>query len=421
MFNSITSDTFYGDSPKFSKQFETPKPLDRRLALQNRPGSLLDNSRTWKVFERQDEALHFAQDRGNGLQTFVFHAAGSGTRQFLVAHPREFWLYDQLKEPQQRCSYEIIPEFKPCKIYLDLEFDRELNPTSNGPEMVETFIKVIAGYIKQQLSVVVTRAEILDLDSTTAKKFSRHLIFQSRLCIFPNNYMVGALVKDTCDIIRNWEEHLSERYEVSSEEVQRLFVKNRHGKKVLFCDEAVYTKNRHFRLYRSSKPHKNAPLVPSDENQFRPLSKDPKMTEELIFLASLLTHVETYIIDTATLEKFEVDHFARIEMEMEGVRSWVYFENSRCIVYDSRGPAFCGNVGRRHQSNKSMLVVNMHQMHYYRKCHDPDCRGYQSEPKPLPNSLKTVLEHPECSKEQRQELRDILEMLESSDNIFCDE
>jgi len=105
-------------------------------------------------------------------------------------------------------------------------------------------------------------------------------------------------------------------------------------------------------------------------------------------------------------------------MEMEGIRSWVHFPSTNCIVYDSRGSAFCGNVGRVHKSNKSMLVINMNQFQFYRKCHDPDCRGYQSQPLPLPNYLVTTLQHPDISKEDKSELKDILELLESSDCNF---
>ncbi|CAB3361311.1 Hypothetical predicted protein [Cloeon dipterum] len=448
MFQSIPSDSFYGDSPSANKELETPKPLDRRLLLKNRPGSLLENSRTWKVFDRQDEALAFAQARGNGLKTFVFHAGGSGTRQFLVAHPREFWLHDQLKEPHQRCSYEVIPEFTPCKLYLDLEFDRRLNPESNGPDMVEIFIRLITAKIKQQYSILVTREEILDLDSTTEIKFSRHLILQNQLCHFANNYVVGVLVRDVCNTIRCWNDQISEQYGISSDDVKKLFVKNRHDDLVLFCDESVYTKNRHFRLYCSTKPHKNAPLKVSKENQFKPPINDSKLREEFIFHASLISNSEKFLMDLPYLEASDgviprlaktpkvhannsssklpspfpdVDQFVRGEMEVEGIRTWVYFKDSNCLIYDSQGPAFCGNVGRVHKSNKSMLIVNLTQLTYYRKCHDPDCRGYQSEPKSLPSYLVTLLQNPGCSSEIKSELKNILELLESDENILCDD
>jgi DNA-directed primase/polymerase protein len=449
MFKSITTDAFYGDSPKFFKELESPRLLDRRFSLKNRPADLLNyDSRTWRVFERQDEALKFVKRRDSGLKTFVFHSGGVGTRLFLAAHPKEFWLQDQLKDQSQRCAYEVIPEFTPCKLYLDLEYDVQLNPNSNGPEMVEIFIKLILVRLKQLYSLTAGRNMVLDLDSTTSAKFSRHLIFQNPICSYANNYVVGMIVKDVCDKIRCWNEELSQEFGVDAVNVGKLFVKNRHGKTVLFCDEGVYTKNRHFRMYRSTKPLKNAPLVLSPDNTFCPPMADPEMKEEYIFLSSLITYLEPFLIDVAPYEYEcpvgtvfklfpnssqgnsggvcdklpspfpEVDRFAITEMEAEGIRSWVHFSSNNCIIYDSKRSTFCGNIGRFHKSNKSMLVVNMSQYQFYRKCHDPDCRGYQSEPKALPSYLVTTLQHPDITREESKEVKDILELLESSECDF---
>lgn len=448
MFRSLTSDAFYGDSPRYFKELDSPQLLDRRLSLTNRPVDLLNyDSRTWRVFERQDKALKFAKSRGSGLKTFVFHSGGVGTRLFLVAHPKEFWLRDQLKEPSQRCAYEVIPEFTPCKLYLDLEYDKQLNPNSNGTEMVKIFVKLILTRLKQLYSLTAGPNMVLNLDSTTSTKFSRHLIFQNPICSYANNYVVGMIVKDVCDKIRCWNEELSQEFGVDAEDVGKLFVLNRHGKKVIFCDESVYTKNRHFRMYRSTKPLKNAPLVLSQDNTFCPPITDTEMKEEYIFLSSLITYLEPFVIEVAPYEYEcpagmvcrplpsysqgpggvcdklpspfpDVDRFAISEMEAEGIRSWVHFSSNNCIIYDSRRSAFCGNVGRVHKSNKSMLVVNMSQYHFYRKCHDPDCRGYQSEAKALPSYLVTTLQHPDISREEKKEVQDILELLESSECDF---
>lgn len=47
-----------------------------------------------------------------------------------------------------------------------------------------------------------------------------------------------------------------------SKQLKKLFIKNKNGASDIFIDTGVYTKNRQFRLYLSSKMNDNRPLVP---------------------------------------------------------------------------------------------------------------------------------------------------------------
>ena len=105
-----------------------------------------------------------------------------------------------------------------CNLYFDIEFKREVNPTVDAILVLEIFIEVInitsymrctnnydyvitvitntqLQYVCYQLHVMhhVTcdRSNILDLDSSTPQKFSRHLIFHMPSAVFRNNILVG--------------------------------------------------------------------------------------------------------------------------------------------------------------------------------------------------------------------------------------
>lgn len=44
----------------------------------------------------------------------------------------------------------------------------------------------------------------------------------------------------------------------------------------------------------------------------------------------------------------------------------------------------CGNIGHHHRRNHIYFKVNPEQMFYYQKCHDEQCRGYQSVERAIP-------------------------------------
>ncbi|KFM80781.1 Coiled-coil domain-containing protein 111-like protein, partial [Stegodyphus mimosarum] len=70
-----------------------------------------------------------------------------------------------------------------------------------------------------------------------------------------------------------------------------MIVEVNEGKQKIFCDEGVYSKNRNFRMYLSTKYGKKAPLVLSAHNQYRPSIKvESKDIDEIIFYDSLVTY-----------------------------------------------------------------------------------------------------------------------------------
>jgi hypothetical protein len=111
---------------------------------------------------------------------------------------------------------------------------------------------------------------ILELDSSTAEKFSRHLLVRVPGWAFRDNNQVGALVRRIC--ARS--EALAQLYLAKDPPKQRQQqggMQQQQGAsaaggawaRVCFVDGAVYSKNRHFRLLGSCKGGKRAVLQPT--------------------------------------------------------------------------------------------------------------------------------------------------------------
>ncbi|PSN44332.1 hypothetical protein C0J52_11102 [Blattella germanica] len=394
---------------------------------------LLDPTATWKIFKRQQEALDYVHIKKMGLMTFAFQDK-FGHRLFLAAHPTVFWFYDTKRDLQDRCSYEIIVEYSVCKLYFDLEFNIKHNYYHDGNRMIDSFIKIVSYFLKETWNIIVNRQDILDLDSTTKEKFSRHLVFIIPNVAFQDNYNVGNFVKYVCSNIRDYlGECKSDQFcNVDKSNVNELLISDGKGSSKLFCDEGVYTKNRHFRLYMSTKQNRNAPLRLSIFNQYKPNKKTKEQSfEETLFLDSLITYIQ-YSVDKFQLLKFKCQNFTggptskecslscssniafedRVSILNGGTSSpypdvdkfinslvspgriWrsLYFNSTSHLVYDIVGYRYCGNIGREHRSNNIKYIVNLENYTYYQKCHDPECLYYRSAMCPLPSELVFLLE-----------------------------
>ena len=98
---------------------------------------------------------------------------------------------------------------------------------------------------------LIDKIEMIDLDSSTPEKFSHHLIVnmfhENDPVLFPDNLHVGNYVSHIIRKMTSCNEFL-----LSDNKV--------------FVDEAVYTKNRNFRTFLSSKFGKHAILRKSQKD-----------------------------------------------------------------------------------------------------------------------------------------------------------
>lgn len=120
------------------------------------------------------------------------------------------------------------------------------------------------------------------------------------------------------------------------------------------------------------------------------------------------------------LEVF-IEAIARIGDIQGKIRSWYHFADHGVVVYNISGNRFCENIGRPHKSNNVMYIVDFRTAGYYQKCHDPDCRGYQSPLRPIPRN--TIPPEFPLSTAGVIELNDTLrsEEMETQDRLDCDE
>lgn len=110
------------------------------------------------------------------MAVFAKEVGLSGQRHFLVATTEEFW--DIYKKLPTKKHYEVILPGKPCKLYLDLEFLLDLNKSKDGNVLTDITIEVVKRSLLQDFGVRTNLEDVIILDSTSEKKFSRHLIFR---------------------------------------------------------------------------------------------------------------------------------------------------------------------------------------------------------------------------------------------------
>lgn len=237
--------------------------------------------------------------------------------------------------------------------------------------MTQTLIEIFSAYLKKYWDFTCTEKNVLNLDSTTLKKFSRHLIFRFKDIAFKNNIHVGRLVKTICAEIEDYlMNDCSVFHDVLSyfkrEDLNELYIESGKKRK-LFIDTGVYTRNRHFRIYKATKWGKLSHLIVAPECKYVTL-QEHKDKELGIFLESLIAYLP-YKKDLILLEMNEdstsdnvrnftqnwtqsqrssgeefknssipaVDKFISKLVHPGMIRSFKYFENSNTIVYDIIG------------------------------------------------------------------------------------
>ena len=213
------------------------------------------------------------------------------------------------------------------------------------------------------------------LDSSTNKKFSKHIIFT--ICIFTDCSNCGKYVAYLLS-------------KLTHEDQEKLSAINRRGNVVLFIDQVIYSKNRNFRLFLSSKFGQNTPFTVCYK------IKQNKMSEEDIFFKSLITNVDgsaklipfeglsgnqaskgTDSVKTSDASPYEeFDKFLTLFIKPGKIRTVIHYknENTGCpmVVYNVSGYRFCPNIQRCHKENEIYFIANIRKRFFTIKCHDSD-------------------------------------------------
>ena len=369
----------------------------------------------WREFGRQVQAFEYVD---SWLDTLDFHECRvqekprlwameieGGKRRYVVAHWDRF-----CKEYEHRERYfsELIREGSPVRPYFDLEYAKK-EPRDDKPELVDKWIDVFTKALSEEFQCGVQN--ILQLDATTATKFSRHLIFHlDDGALFLTTTHLGAFVRDV----------------FNRSELVHDFVD-------AFVDLSVYTKNRLFRLAGSAKRGKNNPFVRVDGGDDHLLPPDslvvPLTTEQ-----SPPRRYLRYLDDDDKNKKKQtaaepprvggggenaggesrrweviasgtgpspfplVDEYVLASRPGARLRKWERHRGPPSNPYDGNlvfhlaGNRYCENIGREHKSNNIFQVIDLRNAVMIQRCHDAgSCRGFNGFPVPLPQRLKDYI------------------------------
>jgi hypothetical protein len=207
----------------------------------------------WHFFSRQAAALEHA-DSSSELQVWSLESSSQdqGKRSYIVASNEAFWRRYRSMIPHNRHYYEVIRAGRPCHLYFDLEYCRVANPQSDGDQMVRTLCSEVRTALGESyFNGRCPECRIVDLDSTTSRKFSRHVIVRISAAAFSNNVHAGSFVHALLSSLasRRADEPLIAALFVApkASEAPR---KPSAAANVCFVDTSVYTRNRCFRLCR---------------------------------------------------------------------------------------------------------------------------------------------------------------------------
>jgi hypothetical protein len=181
---TIAPNRFYSDT-KLTKK-PTVSTLDNGEHLQ-----------IYKIFSRQQYAFDYLDNllcncleaRSSHLKVFSFELVHSGQRKFLVANYSEFFrqYYPDVNNKEvvttaspssaHKHVYEIIRERHPCRAYFDLEYEKEFNPHTDGNVLTALWINLVAWKLCECFHFEeIGKDNFIVLDSSTVKKFSKHVI-----------------------------------------------------------------------------------------------------------------------------------------------------------------------------------------------------------------------------------------------------
>ncbi|CAG9534358.1 unnamed protein product [Cercopithifilaria johnstoni] len=417
---------FYGACDRGEKPGVTDQTV---LSKAQEPKQSLfeDSLGCFMIYKQQDDALLKCEQEGPMARVFAFEYSTHhpGRRRYLVSGVERFWRW--YKRQCNVSFYELIPRNRPAHLYFDLEFYRETNPGVKEEELIKDFNDCVSEVFAEMFGIDLNpEKEMLVLDASTTTKFSEHIIVHlADNHLFPSNTSMKSFIQQ-----------LKEKMLSSG----RCLVWNADATKMLtLFDAAVYSANRNFRLYLSSKLGKNNPLVLAQRCNFYAHKK--RRSRKQIFFDSLVvptkyniseifhipitenekypaiqsrrqkiltlpaqvpasTENVDYMIGHGATSPFPVldQHIIAINKRWKdnaSIRQWKLsvdkFTMPRHIIYYMANCRYCFNIDREHRSNGIYWVVDLDKLHCFQKCFDIDCNGVSSNYFPLPNFVCTSL------------------------------
>ena len=182
----------------------------------------------------------------------------TGRRYFGAAPAAALWRRYRALPPAERHHYELLREGRRCRLYFDLEFDADANPGRDGPAAVDALLSLLAESMPRRLGVSLDACTVVELDSSSASKFSRHLVVHA-----PGGAAFASAVACGGFVRAFWAEDVAPRRGADARADACFVRRDGQDEAAPFVDLGVYTRNRAFRLYLSSKAGKQARLLPT--------------------------------------------------------------------------------------------------------------------------------------------------------------
>lgn len=272
----------------------------KRFALQSDAFQYSKKNNDLPVWSKDKELSHTTKE------------VRAGAKEFIVGSYDRFWECYCTLSAVDRVYYEILNPNKPCRLYIDAEFQKKPNSGTDGEDAMAFLETTMSTFITkrfQEAGLPQAYVSFRTLDSSGVDKFSRHILVIIEISnnvaagktevLFVDNLHVGAFIRD-------YHVYIAKNYE---DETITLLYANRelnceapHVKTSLafVVDLGIYTKNRSYRICFSTKLGKNRFLRPIDFSQQRLMTslqlkdqKDDCVTLRRMFLENLVQYIAT--------------------------------------------------------------------------------------------------------------------------------
>jgi hypothetical protein len=213
---------------------------------------------------RRDQATAESEkleaEKGWTMPVFAWDKPNSqtdGAKKYYCLSIAEFVDLLRTMDRTQWCFYEVTIPHRPCRIYLDVEAQLDINPGFDGNEMRRKILDEFTRWLASQISPEFGDPDRFSwrvLDASSAQKWSHHMIGVG--LAMTNPFHVGATV-------RRFERYITETYGKDS----CWFVNTTHKLheetiKTFVVDIGVYTEYRVYRMAYQHKRGSNRDLVP---------------------------------------------------------------------------------------------------------------------------------------------------------------
>lgn len=241
-----------------------------------------ENEEQVKWYFTQEDAYRAYERKNGGLLYTCDSVKGKGKKKFILFSLNNFYSFINRLNPKFRCFYEMLKDkdknekldmpVSYCHLYADVEIYFDTNPSCNTIEQYEeikhVYLEEFEDYICDKLKITKDSIRRVELDASQSdKKLSKHYIWRIDGIMFNSNNDVGAFV-------RNFERHIIETYGDPKKDDnifyfwrQKTYGNDPWKGKTFWFDMGVYTKNRQFRTFGSTKYGQQRPLTM--ENQQR--------------------------------------------------------------------------------------------------------------------------------------------------------